>query len=174
MTQGATEDGSRCAHRGLSAPARHRHVSNALAEDLERRGDTSARLSRAQQARHARERAIHSSLSSSACRTVRGPDPATTCSSASTSSKSHGRRTADGRVRVQPCDARVKVKDGTEPVEATAELVSGAQLDESTRKIRGKYGFFTKITKLLATIGRIVKRNRIPYGDRGVVITLAV
>jgi hypothetical protein len=31
----------------------------------------------------------------------------------------------------------------------------------------------THITKLLGTIGGIVKRNRIPYGDRGVVIDLA-
>jgi hypothetical protein len=30
----------------------------------------------------------------------------------------------------------------------------------------------TKVTKLLNTIGGIVKRKRIPYGDRGVVITV--
>jgi hypothetical protein len=34
-----------------------------------------------------------------------------------------------------------------------------------------KYGFFTKITKMLGTLGGIVKRKRIPYGDRGVVVT---
>jgi PPOX class probable F420-dependent enzyme len=76
------------------------------------------------------------------------------------------------RVTVQPCDARGNVKDGTEPVDATAELVTGAELEEITRKIKEKYGVFTKVTKLLGTIGGIVKRNRIPYADRGVVITL--
>ena len=35
-----------------------------------------------------------------------------------------------------------------------------------------KYGFMTKITKVLGTLGGIVKRNRIPYADRGVVVTL--
>ena len=65
------------------------------------------------------------------------------------------------------------MKEGTEPVEATAELVTGAELEEITRRIKEKYGFFTKVTKLLGTIGGIVKRNRIPYGDRGVVITVA-
>jgi hypothetical protein len=31
----------------------------------------------------------------------------------------------------------------------------------------------TKVTKVLGSIGGIIKRNRIPYGDRGVVITIA-
>ena len=30
----------------------------------------------------------------------------------------------------------------------------------------------TKITKVLGTIGGIIKRNRIPYADHGVVVTL--
>jgi PPOX class probable F420-dependent enzyme len=76
------------------------------------------------------------------------------------------------RVTVQPCDGRGKVKAGTEPVEATARLVSGDDMNEIRRKITDKYGFMTKITKLLGTIGGIVKRNRIPYGDRGVIIEL--
>ena len=42
-----------------------------------------------------------------------------------------------------------------------------------TAKVKENYGFFTKITKLLGTIGGIIKRNRIPYADRGVVITPA-
>jgi PPOX class probable F420-dependent enzyme len=61
------------------------------------------------------------------------------------------------RVTVQPCDARGNVKEGTEPVNATAELVTGAELEEITRKIKEKYGFFAEATKLLGTIGGIVK-----------------
>ncbi len=34
-----------------------------------------------------------------------------------------------------------------------------------------KYGFMTKVTKLLGTLGGIAKGKRIPYGDRGVVVT---
>ena len=76
------------------------------------------------------------------------------------------------RVTVQPCDARGKVKDGTSPVDATADVVTGAELDEIRTKVEAKYGFMTKVTKFLGTVGGIIKRNRIPYGDRGVVITL--
>ena len=53
-----------------------------------------------------------------------------------------------------------------------AELVTDERLDRIRELVDAKYGFFTKVTKLLGTIGGIVKRNRIPYGDRGVVVTL--
>jgi PPOX class probable F420-dependent enzyme len=76
------------------------------------------------------------------------------------------------KVIVQPSDSRGRAKAGTEPIEATAELVTDDQLAEITAKVRAKYGWFTKVTKLLGTIGGIIKRNRIPYADRGVVITL--
>ncbi len=39
-------------------------------------------------------------------------------------------------------------------------------------KITAKYGLMTKVTKVLGQLGGILKRNRIPYGDRGVLITL--
>ncbi|HEY0520922.1 MAG TPA: PPOX class F420-dependent oxidoreductase [Ilumatobacteraceae bacterium] len=76
------------------------------------------------------------------------------------------------KVIVQPSDGRGRVKPGTSPVEATAELVTGPQLEGIRTKIRAKYGFMTKITKFLAKVGGIVKRKKIPYGDRGVLITL--
>lgn len=77
------------------------------------------------------------------------------------------------RVTIQPCDARGRVTEGSAQTDATARLVTGAELGEIGRKVREKYGFMTKVTKLLGTIGGIVKRKRIPYGDRGVVITPA-
>jgi PPOX class probable F420-dependent enzyme len=77
------------------------------------------------------------------------------------------------RVRVQPCDARGRTTAGTEPVEATARLVTGDELDDIKGKVVDKYGkVMTTVTKWLGTLGGIVKRKRIPYGDRGVVITL--
>ena len=76
------------------------------------------------------------------------------------------------RVIVQPSDARGKPTEGSTVTEATAEKVtSGPAFDEVKRKIKAKYGLFTHVTKLLGTIGGIVKRNRIPYGDVVVVIT---
>ena len=77
------------------------------------------------------------------------------------------------RVTVQPSDARGRVKPGTESIEATARLVEGEELEQIRREVKAKYGFQTRITKALATIGGILKRNRIPYGDRGVIVTPA-
>jgi PPOX class probable F420-dependent enzyme len=76
------------------------------------------------------------------------------------------------KVIVQPSDSRGRVKAGTTPVEATAVLVTGPELEGIRTKIIAKYGFMTKITKFLAKVGGIVKRKQIPYGDRGVLITL--
>jgi PPOX class probable F420-dependent enzyme len=75
------------------------------------------------------------------------------------------------RVTVQPCDARGRVRQGTEPIEATARVVTGDELEAIRARVVAKYGFMTKITKALGTLAGIVRRKRIPYGDRGVVIT---
>jgi len=75
------------------------------------------------------------------------------------------------KVIVQPCNSRGKVKEGTTPTEATAEVVTGPQLEEIRKGIRAKYGFMCHITKFLAKVGGVIKRKKIPYGDRGVIIT---
>lgn len=77
------------------------------------------------------------------------------------------------RVTVQPSDARGRVKPGTEPVEATARVVSGEELEEIRKRVIAKYGFQTKLTKALGTIWGILRGKRIPYGDRGVIVTPA-
>ena len=75
------------------------------------------------------------------------------------------------RVTVQPCNGRGKPKPGTQPIEATARLVTGPEFEEIRAKVNAKYGMWTKVTKLLGMLGGIIKRKRIPYGDRGVVVT---
>ena len=77
------------------------------------------------------------------------------------------------KVTLQPCDARGRLKPGTSPSDGSAQLVTGSELASISEKVRAKYGFMTKVTKVLGLIGGIAKRKRIPYGDRGVVITLA-
>jgi PPOX class probable F420-dependent enzyme len=72
---------------------------------------------------------------------------------------------------VQPCDARGRVKAGTSPTEATAVLVTGPQLEGIRTKVKAKYGVMVPISRFFGTIGGIIKRKKIPYGDRGVVIT---
>ncbi len=78
------------------------------------------------------------------------------------------------KVVLQPSDARGKVKEGSQPVTGAARLVADGDpaFAEVQQKVKAKYGFMTHITKFLGTMGGIVKRKRIPYGDRAVVVTL--
>lgn len=76
------------------------------------------------------------------------------------------------RVTVQASDMRGRVKPGSEPIEASARVVSGDELEAIRRNVIAKYGAQTKLTKVVGTLAGIVKGNRIPYGDRGVIVTL--
>jgi PPOX class probable F420-dependent enzyme len=75
------------------------------------------------------------------------------------------------RVTVQPCDGRGRIKAGSAPIDATARVVTGAELDTIRQKIVAKYGFMTKIAQFLGTLGGTLRGKRIPYGDRGVIVT---
>jgi PPOX class probable F420-dependent enzyme len=75
-------------------------------------------------------------------------------------------------VIVQPSDGRGRVRSGTSPVNGTAVVVDGPARDAIYEKVVAKYGFMTKVTRLLAKLGGFVKRKKQPYADRGVVITL--
>jgi uncharacterized protein len=75
------------------------------------------------------------------------------------------------RVTVTPCDARGRVRAGATAVEATARLVTGDEFEEIRKRIIAKYGVMTKFTKLLASVAGVLRGKRIPYGDRGVVLT---
>lgn len=75
------------------------------------------------------------------------------------------------RVTVQPCDARGRAKPGSAASDATARIVTGSEYEAIRERVVSKYGFQTKITKLLGTIAGIARGKRIPYGDIGVVIT---
>jgi PPOX class probable F420-dependent enzyme len=77
------------------------------------------------------------------------------------------------RVTVQPCNARGVPKPGTLPQAATANVVEGAEYEQIHARVVAKYGVMTKFTEFLGTVGGILKRKRIPYGDRAVVVTLA-
>ena len=77
------------------------------------------------------------------------------------------------RVTVQPSDGRGRVKQGSVSLEGAARLVTGGELDAIRERVIAKYGFQTKLTKALATIWGAARGKRIPYGDRGVVISVA-
>ncbi|HVX21625.1 MAG TPA: PPOX class F420-dependent oxidoreductase [Acidimicrobiales bacterium] len=75
------------------------------------------------------------------------------------------------RVTVQPCDVRGRPRTGTEPIEATARLVTGDELTAIRSRVKAKYGAMTHLTKLFGTVAGWVKGKPIPYGDAGVVVT---
>ena len=54
----------------------------------------------------------------------------------------------------------------------TAVVVTGPERDAIYDKVVAKYGFMTKVTRVLAKVGGFVKRKQQPYADRGVVVTL--
>ena len=76
-------------------------------------------------------------------------------------------------VILQPSDGRGRAKSGTSTLNGTAVVVTGPERDAIYDKVVTKYGFMTKLTRLLAKIGGFVKRKDQPYADRGVVITLS-
>jgi uncharacterized protein len=76
------------------------------------------------------------------------------------------------RVTVQPSDARGRIKPGSQAAEGTAHLVTGSEFEEIQRLVKGKYGYMTKVTPVVAAVFGTFKRNRIPYGDRGVVVSV--
>jgi uncharacterized protein len=78
----------------------------------------------------------------------------------------------DPKVVVQPSDSRGRVKPDTSPLDGTAAVVTGAERDAIYEKVVAKYGFMTKVTRVLAAVGGVVKRKKQPYADCAVVITI--
>ena len=73
------------------------------------------------------------------------------------------------RVEVRPCDRRGRVADGVPTYAGTADMVrSGRAFAEVQAKVREKYGFMTKLTPILAKLGR----QKGEYADTVVLLTL--
>ncbi|HEX4110588.1 MAG TPA: PPOX class F420-dependent oxidoreductase [Solirubrobacteraceae bacterium] len=66
------------------------------------------------------------------------------------------------RVTLQPCDGRGRVKKDSSPVQASARLVQGDELQAIRAKVISKYGFQTKVTKALAKLVWLAQGKRIP------------
>jgi PPOX class probable F420-dependent enzyme len=77
----------------------------------------------------------------------------------------------DPKVLVQPSDGRGRVKPGTSPVGATAELVTeGPDFEAVTAAVKAEHGVLTSITRFLAKANGFIKRKAIPYADVCVVV----
>ncbi len=76
------------------------------------------------------------------------------------------------RIVLEPCDARGRVKAGSQATEGAVQLVSaGADFDAIQRGIRAKYGAMVPVTRFLNTLGHLGRK--FPYGDVGVVVTVS-
>ncbi len=77
------------------------------------------------------------------------------------------------RVTVQPCDGRGHPKKGSVATDATARLVQGAECELIRERVVAKYGgFMTSFAKRINETIWAIRRKRISYADRGVIITL--
>ena len=74
---------------------------------------------------------------------------------------------------MQPCGRTGTPKPGTEPVESTAEMVQGGQdFDEVQAAVRAKYGWQTRVFRL---VGKLSQRGKdLRYGDTVVLVTPGV
>ena len=81
--------------------------------------------------------------------------------------------TSPGSGKAKRLDHTGRVTDGTSSTDATTQPVTGADYEAIQQKVRAKYGLMTTTSKLLDTVGGTLQGKRIPYGDRGVVASLA-
>ncbi|MEM7285475.1 MAG: PPOX class F420-dependent oxidoreductase [Actinomycetota bacterium] len=77
----------------------------------------------------------------------------------------------DGRVQLQPSDARGNVTDGTSPVDGTGVVVHGAEMEAVMAAIKAKYGWQVTLVQALGKVRGLVSRKA--EADRcAIVITL--
>jgi len=76
------------------------------------------------------------------------------------------------RVTVQPSNARGVVTPGSEPVEGTARVVTGPELEELRRRLVAKYGIQTKLAALAVKTRAALKGEGGAAVDCGVVVKL--
>lgn len=76
------------------------------------------------------------------------------------------------RVTVQAATGAGKPKAGAPVLNGSARVVSGQELEQIRAKVIAKYGFLTKLTRLIATTVWRLQGKDWQYGDTGVIVTL--
>lgn len=71
----------------------------------------------------------------------------------------------NANVQMQPSDARGRVRDGSEPVSGTAEVLDGTAFDAMNAKVKKKYGYQLRIINFMHVL---------PWGKTGLVNDRAV
>ncbi len=75
----------------------------------------------------------------------------------------------NANVQVQASDARGRVKENTDPISGTAEVVAGDTFDTMNAKVKKKYGYQLKIINFMHALP-LAKTGH--PNDRAVIITL--
>ena len=75
----------------------------------------------------------------------------------------------DGRVALQPSDARGNPKEGTEPVSGRAQILKGDDFTRVRAAIKAKYGVQVSLITALGKLAKLFGRDRV--SDCAVVIT---
>lgn len=103
--------------------------------------------------------------------TIDGRDDQVAFTTGSTSGKV--RRLAErSDVQAQPSSFNGTPHEGTEPVDGTAEIVTGDRYQQVRSKVRSKYGLMVPFAKFVGLMMGVVKRHREPFADCAVIITL--
>jgi PPOX class probable F420-dependent enzyme len=91
----------------------------------------------------------------------------------SSASGKYQRLRRNPQITLQAADARGRVKAGSAPSPGTAELVtSGPEFDAIQARVRAKYGVMVAMSRFFNMVGHL-GQGSFPYGDVGIVITLA-
>ncbi len=75
----------------------------------------------------------------------------------------------DPNVTLQPCDMRGRLKPGTQPVAATARVVTGAEADPVQNAIRRKYRLIGCVLRIADKVRTLITRK--PSESAAVIIT---
>ncbi len=75
----------------------------------------------------------------------------------------------NARVRLQPCDAKGRVREGATPIEGTARVVVGEHFDSIRANVKDKYGYQLRLVGLLHALPGARTGHR---DDCAVIITL--
>jgi PPOX class probable F420-dependent enzyme len=63
-------------------------------------------------------------------------------------------------VTLQPCDSRGRIREGTEPVAATASILRGADVDPFGEALRAKYGLMVPLINAGYKLRNLVTRRQ--------------
>ncbi|MFZ9384295.1 MAG: PPOX class F420-dependent oxidoreductase [Ilumatobacteraceae bacterium] len=81
------------------------------------------------------------------------------------------RLAADGRVTIQPCDMRGRLRPGTSSIEGRARVVSGSDFAPVEAAVKRKYGMQYRLVVWSGSLRALVSRKK--TADCGVIVNIS-